>query len=70
MTSCVLEGSVAAKWYLHDAGETLAAETLRLPREHAASRMREFAPDLLWPELGNIFWLTGRFPVRWLGGAF
>ena len=60
MTACVLDASVAAKWYLPAAGEPLAAEARQLFGEHAAGRIEMFAPDLLWPELGSVLWKAVR----------
>ena len=60
MTTCVLDASVAAKWYLPASGEPLAAEARALFRGHTAGRMEMFAPDLLWPELGNVLWKAVR----------
>lgn len=66
MTTCVLDTSVAAKWYLPSAGEPLVPEAVNLAREFAAGRLTMFAPDLLWPELGNVLWKAaklGRMPA-------
>ncbi len=56
MTACVLDASVAAKWFLPPAQETLTEEALRLLENYASGRMSLVVPDLFWPEIGNIFW--------------
>ncbi|MGO9095580.1 MAG: type II toxin-antitoxin system VapC family toxin [Bryobacteraceae bacterium] len=60
MTACVLDASVAAKWFLPGAGETLAAEASEILEAYAAGRMRLLVPDLFWPEVGNILWKAVR----------
>jgi predicted nucleic acid-binding protein len=56
VTACVLDASVAAKWFLPGAGETLAAEAVGVLEAYAAGRLRLLVPDLFWPEVGNILW--------------
>ena len=60
MNACVIDASVAAKWFLPPSGETLTAEALRMLRDYAEGRLRLSAPDLFWPELGNILWKAVR----------
>ena len=60
MTACVLDASVAAKWFLPGAAETLAAEAAHLLEAYAAGRLRLLVPDLFWPEVGNILWKAVR----------
>ena len=54
MTACVIDASVAAKWFLPSSGETLTVEALRILQSYAEGRLRLLAPELFWPELGNI----------------
>ena len=56
MTRYVLDASVAAKWFLPRAHETLVDEALALLSDYAADRISLMAPDLLWPEFTNILW--------------
>jgi predicted nucleic acid-binding protein len=56
----VLDASVAAKWFLPPARETLVAEALRLLDGYAGGSLRLLVPDLFWPEFGNILWKAVR----------
>jgi predicted nucleic acid-binding protein len=60
VTACVLDASVAAKWFLPAAHETLTKEALRLLEEYAKGHTRFLVPDLFWPEFGNILWKAVR----------
>ncbi len=60
MTACVLDASVAAKWFLPAAEETLREEALRLLENYVNGSMSLMVPDLFWPEIGNIFWKAVR----------
>ena len=60
MTTCVLDASVAAKWFLPRAQETLTAEALRLLEGYAKGHTRFLVPDLFWAEFGNILWKAVR----------
>ena len=60
MTTCVLDASVAAKWFLPRAQETLTDEALRLLDGYAKGHTRFLVPDLFWPEFGNILWKAVR----------
>ena len=60
MTACVIDASVAAKWFLPASGETLTAEALRVLQSCTEGRLRLLAPDLFWPEFGNILWKAVR----------
>lgn len=65
MTAYVLDASVAAKWFLPAAGETLAAEAMQILEAYAGGRLRLLAPDLFWPELGVILWKAVRQGRIW-----
>jgi predicted nucleic acid-binding protein len=58
--ACVLDASVAAKWFLPSAQETLAEEALRLLERYSGGEIRFLVPDLFWPEFGNILWKAVR----------
>lgn len=75
MTKLVIDASVAAKWFLPPAQETLTEEALLLFEEYVKGAARFVVPDLFWPELGNILWkavrlkrITGRSAERALNG--
>ena len=66
MTSYVLDSSVAAKWFLPPAQEPLVAEAQQMLRGFASGALRLLAPDLFWPEMGNVLWKAvrqGRMPA-------
>ena len=60
MTTCVLDASVAAKWFLPSAQETLTDEAFRLLEGYAKGHTRFLVPDLFWAEFGNILWKAVR----------
>jgi len=76
LTSYILDASVAAKWVLPSKDEPLAAEALRLLELYTAGDVGLSAPDLFWPEIGNILWKSVRLgrisensateAIRWL----
>ena len=60
MTTVVLDASVAAKWFLPPADETLLEEALDLLGRYTKGEVRFIVPDLFWPEFGNILWKAMR----------
>ena len=60
MTACVIDASVAAKWFLPASSEAFTAEALGMLQRYTEGRLRLLAPDLFWPELGNILWKAVR----------
>jgi predicted nucleic acid-binding protein len=60
VTACVLDPSVAAKWFLPRRWETLAAEAEQVQRSYARGQLRILVPDLFWPEFGNTMWKAAR----------
>jgi len=60
VTRCVLDASVAAKWFLPASGETLTEEALRLLEGYVKGDPQFLVPDLFWPEFGNILWKAVR----------
>jgi predicted nucleic acid-binding protein len=60
VTACVLDASVAAKWFLPRSGEPLATEAIQLLESYVAGTLHLLVPDLFWPEVGNILWKAQR----------
>lgn len=60
MNTCVIDASVAAKWVLPAAGETLTREALELLKRYAAGDLRFLVPDLFWAEFANLLWKAVR----------
>jgi predicted nucleic acid-binding protein len=60
LTTLVLDASVAAKWFLPAAGETLTLEAFGLLEKYTKGELRFLVPDLFWPEFGNILWKAVR----------
>ena len=56
----VLDASVAAKWVLPRAGESLVEEAVALLRAYADGEVDLAVPDLFWPEVGNVLWKATR----------
>jgi predicted nucleic acid-binding protein len=56
VTAWVLDASVAVKWFLPAAAEPLVPEARRVLEGYCAATTALLAPDLFWPELGNVFW--------------
>jgi predicted nucleic acid-binding protein len=54
VTACVLDASVAAKWFLPPTHESLTNEAQRLLHDYVGGSLRLLAPDLFWAEFGNI----------------
>jgi predicted nucleic acid-binding protein len=48
VSRCVVDASIAVKWFVTEEHSDLAVEVLR--------NNELIAPDLLWPEIGNIIW--------------
>lgn len=68
MNRFVIDASVAAKWFLPPARETLVEEALELLRRYTKGEIRFLVPDLFWAEFGNILWKAVR-QGRWTRGA-
>jgi predicted nucleic acid-binding protein len=56
----VVDASVAAKWFLPAAGETLADEALEFLRGYTTGQIRLIVPDVFWAEFANILWKAVR----------
>mgnify|MGYP001304281335 CR=1 FL=1 len=64
MTALVLDASVAAKWAVPAAKETLVAESLRLLKRYVDGEIHFVVPDIFWAEVGNVLW-KGVRQQRW-----
>ena len=64
MNSLVLDASVALKWAIPPAGETLAAESLQLLKRYRDGKINFIVPDIFWAEMGNVLW-KGVRQQRW-----
>jgi len=60
----VLDASVALKWAIPPANETLSAESLQLLKEYVNGRVDLLVPDIFWAEVGNVLWKGVRLR-RW-----
>jgi predicted nucleic acid-binding protein len=60
LTSYVLDASVAAIWFLPPADEPLFEQALEIQRAFVRGTVDFVAPDLLWPEVGNVLWKASR----------
>jgi predicted nucleic acid-binding protein len=56
----VLDASVAVKWYLPRAEETLVEEAYELLRRSKQGELRFVTPDSFWAEFGNVLWKAVR----------
>jgi predicted nucleic acid-binding protein len=56
----VVDASVAAKWFLPAAGETLTHEALELLHRYTTGQIRFIVPDVFWAEFANILWKAVR----------
>ena len=68
MTSFVLDASVATKWAMPAAKESLTAESLRLLKRYTDGQINFIVPDVFWAEVGNVLW-KGTRRRRWLPAA-
>lgn len=64
MTALVLDASVALKWAIPSAQETLTTESLQLLQRYAAGEINFIVPDVFWAEIGNVMWKGAR-QRRW-----
>lgn len=64
MTALVLDASVAMKWAIPSAKETLAAESLQLLKRYTDGDINFIVPDVFWAEIGNVLW-KGVRQRRW-----
>jgi predicted nucleic acid-binding protein len=64
LTSLVLDASVAVKWLIPSAQESLTHESLQLLKRHMDGGIRFVVPDVFWAEVGNVLW-KGVRRKRW-----
>ena len=64
MTALVLDASVALKWAIPSAQETLTTESLQLLQRYVAGEINFIVPDVFWAEIGNVMW-KGVRQRRW-----
>jgi predicted nucleic acid-binding protein len=64
LTAFVLDASVAVKWALPSAKETLTAESLQLLKRYIDGDVNFIVPDVFWAEVGNVLW-KGVRQRRW-----
>jgi predicted nucleic acid-binding protein len=64
LTALVLDASVAMKWAVPSAKETLTAEALQLLKRYADGDINFIVPDIFWAEVGNVLW-KGVRQRRW-----
>ncbi len=65
MNQFVVDASVAVKWFLPAAGETLTDEAQTLLARYTKEDVRLLVPDLFWVECASVAWKavrTGRLP--------
>jgi predicted nucleic acid-binding protein len=60
----VLDASVALKWAVAPANETLSAEAIELLRQYVDGEVSFLVPDIFWAEVGNVLWKGSR-QGRW-----
>ncbi len=68
MINFVLDASVAVKWMIPPAGETLTTESARLLKRYADGEIDFIVPDVFWAEVGNVLW-KGVRQRRWAQGV-
>lgn len=64
MSALVLDASVAIKWAIPSAQETLTAESVRLLKRYTGGEINFIVPDVFWAEVGNVLW-KGVRQRRW-----
>ena len=72
MKQCVLDASVAAKWFVRDPSEELQAEAGKLLEAHTKDQLLFTVPDLFWAEFTNVILKAtrqGRISLEEAGGS-
>jgi predicted nucleic acid-binding protein len=64
LTALVLDASVAVKWAVPSAEETLAVESIHLLKRYTDGDLNFIVPDVFWAEVGNVLW-KGVRQRRW-----
>lgn len=60
MKACIVDASVAAKWFLDTKDEQFVSNAKALLDSHERGELQFMVPDLFWAEMGNIFWKAVR----------
>jgi predicted nucleic acid-binding protein len=60
LTSIVVDASVAVKWCLPVANESLVSQAQQMLDAHSRGELHFLVPDLFWAELGNVLWKAVR----------
>ena len=60
MKACIVDASVAVKWFLDSEDERLVDHAKVLLDSHKRGKLQFIIPDLFWTEMGNIFWKAAR----------
>ena len=60
MKACVVDASVAVKWVLPSAHESLVPEAVKLLDRNTLGKTEFLVPDLFWAECGNVLWKAVR----------
>lgn len=60
MTVLVLDASVALKWAIPSANETLTTESLQLLQRYVDGDVNFIVPDIFWAEIANVLWRGAR----------
>jgi predicted nucleic acid-binding protein len=64
LTALVLDASVATKWAIPSAKETLTAEAVQLLKRYTDGDINFIVPDVFWAEVGSVLW-KGIRQRRW-----
>lgn len=64
MIAFVLDASVAVKWSIPSANETLTAQSVQLLQRYVNGEINFIVPDIFWAEVGNVLW-KGVRQRRW-----
>lgn len=64
MIAFVLDASVAVKWSIPSANETLTAQSVQLLQRYVNGEINFIVPDVFWAEVGNVLW-NGVRQRRW-----
>jgi predicted nucleic acid-binding protein len=58
--ACIVDASVAVKWFLATEDEQFVNNAKALLDCHERGEIQFIVPDLFWAEMGNIFWKAAR----------
>jgi predicted nucleic acid-binding protein len=64
LSALVLDASVAVKWAVPSAKETLTLESLHLLKRYTDGELNFIVPDVFWAEVANVLW-KGVRQRRW-----